>query len=803
MNGCRASAAAALGLALVIGAAALAESTAEGPRSPPVAGLNLSFDDPAAAGAPLELPADWTIGGAGYEIGLDGAVRHDGARSLRLRYDGPGGKAASAVQRVDAAAFAGQRARLTGWLRRQGAKRGSLGLFLRAEAANGDVLRLVDQRASGGVTGDQEWKEDSLELEVPAGARWLHFGVLTTGDGTSWADGLVLAAQPLPAPTATVVRVRDEGGTAVRAAWVTVMRSDGDIVEMVATGSDGTATVLLPAGEYGISAHAPGREGAFRGPVTAGPLAAPVELTLPAQGGAEVIVDLQASRPLPPGARVEIARFSSDVGDNWALPVTGGGQRLSLRVPPSDRGYQVLLRAEGLAVTPVHVAAAGGTALLAGDPPPPPPQAALAWIREHAMVIGGTDPTTGTTDLEALLPRLRGARVIAMGEATHGTREFFQLKHRVLELLVAKGGVRTFAIEANELPVRALGDYVLGAELPKGDAMGGLFAVWKTEEVLALVEWLRAWNASHGEADKVRLVGFDMQDVADAGPQLEDFLRRAGEADAGPLVAPLEPLLGGQQPAVAALQDASRRGPLENGVAALVARFAARQNEWSAMLGPGPVKNARHVLRLVEQALDMARADAGVAKEAGGGGSVRDRAMAENLLWYLEDSGGDRRLFVWAHNLHVAKASGSGDPATMGSVLHEKLGAAYVPIGFEFGEGSFQAMDPENVPYGRAMREFTLGAPRPWSLAAAFRGAGVTLGIVDLRELVGTAAAEWLGKPQTMHDTGFVMGESWDISHPVNAPEAYDLLIYVDRTTRARQLFLTRSGDAPLRKPDG
>src|SRR6185436_16755624 len=313
-----------------------------------------------------------------------------------------------------------------------------------------------------------------------------------------------------------------------------------------------------------------------------------------------------------------------------------------------------------------------------------------------------------------------------------------QLKHRVLELLVAKGGVRTFAIEANELPVRALGDYVLGAGLPQGDAIGGLFAVWKTEEVLALVEWLRAWNATHAEPDKVRLVGFDMQDVSDAGPQLEAFLRRAGEADAAALVTPLEPLLGGQQPTVAALKDASRRAPLESGVAALVTRFAQREAGWSAALGAEPVVQARHVLRLVEQALDMARADAGVAKVPGGAGSVRDRAMAENLLWHLDHGGAGARLFLWAHNFHVAKANGSSDETTMGSLLREKLGAAYVPIGFEFGDGSFQATDSVNVPYGRAMREFTLGPPRPWSMAAAFRGAGVTLGVVDLRELAGT-----------------------------------------------------------------
>src|SRR6185436_4345400 len=100
-----------IALAGVMLAASLAgeETTLPGATA---AELNLSFERAAPAAADRELPADWLVGGNGYEVALDREVHRDGARSLRLRYDGPTGKSASAVQRVEAAAFAGKRARL-------------------------------------------------------------------------------------------------------------------------------------------------------------------------------------------------------------------------------------------------------------------------------------------------------------------------------------------------------------------------------------------------------------------------------------------------------------------------------------------------------------------------------------------------------------------------------------------------------------------------------------------------------------------------------------------------------------------
>jgi hypothetical protein len=72
-----------------------------------------------------------------------------------------------------------------------------------------------------------------------------------------------------------------------------------------------------------------------------------------------------------------------------------------------------------------------------------------------------------------------------MGEATHGSREFFQMKHRMLEFLAEKMGFTVFAIEANWPESLAVNDFVLNGEGDPAVALAGMyFWTWNTEEVL-------------------------------------------------------------------------------------------------------------------------------------------------------------------------------------------------------------------------------------------------------------------------------------------------------------------------------
>src|SRR5436190_4644565 len=144
------------------------------------------------------------------------------------------------------------------------------------------------------------------------------------------------------------------------------------------------------------------------------------------------------------------------------------------------------------------------------------------WIRANAIRLSTTEAGHGFADMQALKPLIGNARIVSLGEATHGTREFFQLKHRMLEFLATEMGFTIFSIEANMPEAYRLNDYVLdGTGDPAQLLRGMYFWTWDTEEVLDMIRWMREFNKS-GKG-RVEFTGFDMQTPAVAAEIVRSF----------------------------------------------------------------------------------------------------------------------------------------------------------------------------------------------------------------------------------------------------------------------------------------
>ncbi len=140
----------------------------------------------------------------------------------------------------------------------------------------------------------------------------------------------------------------------------------------------------------------------------------------------------------------------------------------------------------------------------------PPDPALLQALADNTFPIATVQPNDDFQDLQFLKPILADKRIVALGEATHGTREFFLMKHRLLRFLVREMGFRLFAIEAGVASSRAINDYVLHGTGSGRQALMGLeYWTWKTEEVLNLIEWMRTYNADPATTHKVQFLGID------------------------------------------------------------------------------------------------------------------------------------------------------------------------------------------------------------------------------------------------------------------------------------------------------
>ena len=127
--------------------------------------------------------------------------------------------------------------------------------------------------------------------------------------------------------------------------------------------------------------------------------------------------------------------------------------------------------------------------------------------------------------MQPLKKMIGNARIVSLGEATHGSREFFQLKHRMMEFLATEMGFTIFSIEANMPEAYRLNDYVLNGNGDPAKLIKGMyFWTWNTQEVLDMVLWMREFNKS-GKG-RVQFTGFDMQTPNVAAGIVLDFVSK-------------------------------------------------------------------------------------------------------------------------------------------------------------------------------------------------------------------------------------------------------------------------------------
>jgi len=401
-----------------------------------------------------------------------------------------------------------------------------------------------------------------------------------------------------------------------------------------------------------------------------------------------------------------------------------------------------------------------------------------AWFRSVAIPIDSISPQSAFDDLRPLQSTIGNARIVAMGEATHGTHEFFQLKHRMLEFLVERMGFTVFGIEANWPESLAVNDYVLNGNGDPAEALAGLyFWTWNTKEVPDMIQWMRAYNQDPMHARKVKFFGFDMQVARVAVANVEVYLQKVDREEAkvaSAILAPLGDAVGERE---YANKSEEFRHKTAEGVKSLLTQLDNLKRVYVDSSSLEEWRLARHNLEIVRQAEEM--------HSAGPTGqfSARDRSMAENVKWILENEAPGSKIMLWAHNGHVSTLPiGAGE--SMGMALRGSYGKEMVVCGFSFDHGSFQAIQS-----GKGLREFTVAPAIPGSLDSALAATGIPVFAIDLRGAPATGAvAEWLNVPHLMRSIGAVYSESPPDAFfaSVNL-HSFDVIFFVNRTTAAHE----------------
>ena len=353
-----------------------------------------------------------------------------------------------------------------------------------------------------------------------------------------------------------------------------------------------------------------------------------------------------------------------------------------------------------------------------------------------ALVREGCEPVRDIEqdDLGALVERLGDARVVLLGEATHGTSEFYRMRTRITRELVRRRGVNIVAVEADWPDAAHLDRYARAlpqARWPETPFERFPTWMWRNLEVSQLIEWLRELNAERPEAERVSFRGLDLYSMFTSIQAVLEYLDQV-DAETAAIArnryACLTPLA--RNPEVyGRMALTGRYRSCEAAVVDMLRQLLARRLELTSSDGGrffDAVRNAE-VIASAEQyyrAMYYGRVESW---------NLRDRHMFDTLRALLDFHGPESRAVVWEHNSHVGNAAATemGDAGewNVGQLCVERLGDAAYKVGFGTDRGWVMAA-PE---WGAEGRPMAVRPAQPESYEALCRATEIPAFLLPLR----------------------------------------------------------------------
>lgn len=381
----------------------------------------------------------------------------------------------------------------------------------------------------------------------------------------------------------------------------------------------------------------------------------------------------------------------------------------------------------------------------------------VSSLSELAVPFPNAGDLTATDLSDRLRSQLDDAAVIGLGEASHGTQEFFDLRFRLTRLLVEEFGVRAVGIEAGFDPLCRVNELVVAGE---GDIRSLLAEIdvyrpLKTETMVDFFEWLQSVNASRSPEDRVHVYGFDMTTIAHAANEIGPYLERVGADNDASLREALDTMMTGYG------SDDERRALLERARwvhSTLRPMLDANESAWVEAESRQAYEHIRHRLHLIERQLEAHERD------HEGRMALRDETMAENVEWIHDRSTGP--IVLWGANGHLNYGrhvldEWDVDVQSMGEWLAHSYGETYCSVGFGLGSGEVAALDGET---GEIV-EYPIPDPPSESIPDVFRQVDGPLFYLSADDLHDAASIqEWLRREPLRHE---IWGGHPDGDNPV------------------------------------
>ena len=296
-----------------------------------------------------------------------------------------------------------------------------------------------------------------------------------------------------------------------------------------------------------------------------------------------------------------------------------------------------------------------------------------------------------------------GTRIIALGEATHGNREFQQLKREVFEILVRKYDVRALVIEGDCGGCTIINEYIQGGEGDDRELTKLLgYRLYRTDDMQELIRWMHDYNETVPEEGKVRLYGMDIQRSTFNIQVLKEFYDRVDPERAADVSAQLDDLFGTEEDGY----DKERADEIIASMDALSEELENRSEAYIEASDPDTYLRACLSAKALNCYIKY-------GEKENYSHRYRDesmKSMVDRILTHEEQEHGSE-LMLACHNGHMTKNQSSRF-TFLGKFLHDEMQDAYFAIGTDFYITSCNL--PGNN--GRMVKEFCSDDPLAYNM---------------------------------------------------------------------------------------
>jgi erythromycin esterase-like protein len=405
---------------------------------------------------------------------------------------------------------------------------------------------------------------------------------------------------------------------------------------------------------------------------------------------------------------------------------------------------------------------------------------------------------------DPLLQSIGDARIVMIGEASHGTHEFYRERARLTTRLIREMGFSFVAIEGDWPEAYGVHRYVSGAEGTAREAMDAfnVFPTWMWGNVDALhfVEWLRHYNDSLPSGErKVGFYGLDLYSLRASmtkvveyletvDPETAELARRRyacfdpfGNKDTYAFSVGLGMAESCQEQAVAMLRDLQEKRNQYVQVAPDDAQFVAEMSALAARDGE-------------EYYRSMYRSDVS-------SWNLRDRHMVRTLSSLLDHLGPDTKAVLWEHNTHIGDFRATADADGMvnvGQLVRERYPGQSVAIGFGSHEGTVTAARA----WGERPEHMQVPPAQSGSYDACFHAINRDRFFLLLREARERGEGEPFTGWRGQRAIGVVYQPEYERGNyvPTRLADRYDAYIHIDRTRAVKPLAIEPTWTEPLQQ---